>query len=710
MFNADIAFAFLVGGVLLILLFPLPPLLLDLLLVFSISTALFVLILMFYLHDPLDFSSFPSLLLILTLYRLSLNVASTKLILLNAHAGNVIQAFGEFVVGNNYIVGAVVFVILVVIQFMVITKGAGRIAEVSARFTLDAMPGKQMSIDADLNAGIIDEDEARTRRKKLSDEAEFYGAMDGASKFVKGDAIAGLVITAINILGGLAIGIFQQQMRMLDALQTYTILTIGDGLVTQIPALVISISSGILVTKVAQSGGLGAHVSGQLLKRPEPMFISGIMMFILAVLPGLPFLPFVAMSGLACAAGMGLVKSQQGTEEMVMDGDDGAGYGQMAETTPGTKRDSETGNTAGNEKERFGLPEINPMTIEIGFGLVPLVDRKLSGDLVERTGMIRDQIREDMGFMIPPISIQDNLELDNNEYRILVRSLERARGTVQAGSRLAINPGDVSGDVEGIKTKDPTFGFDAVWISPRRVDDAESRGYTVVDCSGVIATHITSIVQRYAADLLSRQTVSDMLDIVKQDNQAVVKELIPDRLTVGVIHRVLQYLLSEEVPIHDLPVILETLSDYAERSRDPMVLCEFCRQALKGHIIGAHVDSSNQLHGLVLHPELERELTDSLTQEETGVGILGLSPQRAETILESIRKAYENALEQTETAPVLLISPPLRAHIARLAGRKPPDIAVLSYAEASDDVTLRVMGTVRCKTQNETEDEEAIAV
>jgi flagellar biosynthesis protein FlhA len=671
--------------ILVTLLLPLPTLVLDLLLVLNVSLALLILLFMFYLHRPLEFSSFPSLLLILTLFRLSLNVASTKLILLDADAGNVIQAFGEFVVGNNYVVGAVVFVILVIIQFLVITKGAGRIAEVAARFTLDAMPGKQMSIDADLNAGIIDEEEAKSRRAQLGNETEFYGAMDGASKFVKGDAIAGVAITLINIIGGLAIGIFQRKMPALAALQTFTVLTIGDGLVSQIPALIISVSAGILVTRVADSDRLGTHISQQLLKRPEPFILCGVTLCVLALLPGLPLLQFGTLGIGSLSLGLFLVKHPVTAKE-----------GAAGAAPKGIEQAGEAPGKAlprGEQPAAERLPRVNPMCVEIGFGLITLVNQSADGNLVDRIGMIRDQIQADLGYTIPPISVQDNLDLGNNEYRVLVRGLERARGTVQVGSYLAINPGDVTGAIEGVRTKDPAFGFDAVWINPRRIEAAEAKGYTVVECPSVITTHVTEVVMAHAADLLSRQAVSDLVELLKESDKAVVEELVPKQLSIGVVHRVLQYLLNERVPIHDLPAILETMADYAGQTKDPLTLCEFCRQALRGHIVSRIVSDTGVLHALILAPETEQELKQALGPG--GSGLTGLDPHRVEQLVDRINEATENVQARTDAMPALIVAPGIRPHLYRLIERRLPELAVLSFAEVADDVNLQLADTVR---------------
>ena len=685
--NADVILAFGIGGILLILLFPLPTLMLDMLLVLNISVSVLLLLLMFYLRNPLELSSFPALLLVLTLFRLSLNVASTKLILLHARAGSVIDAFGRFVVGNNYVVGAVVFLILVMIQFIVITKGAGRIAEVAARFTLDAMPGKQMSIDADLNAGLIDEEGARARRAEVSDEADFYGAMDGASKFVKGDAVAGLIITGTNIVGGLAVGMLQQDLGIFEALQTYTILTIGDGLVSQIPALIISVASGILVTKTGGKENLGTHLSSELFSHHEPLLICSVMLLVLAILPGLPFFPFLVMAG--GSAGLGVLVKDSASRRSLAEGAP-AGAAAVAALPPA-------------EKGRLGLPSADqalisepvlPMIIEIGFSLVPLADASQGGDLVERVKAVRQQIMDHLGVLIPPVSVRDNIELQNNEYRILVRGLEKARGKVYPGSVLAIDPGGASSPIEGVRVKDPAFGFDAVWINEGRKDAAESLNYTVVDAASVVITHVTRVVSENASDLLSRQTVSKMIDKVKESDPAVVDELLPERLSIGVIHRVLQYLLAEAVPIHDLPAVLEILADHAEQSKDPALLAEFCRQALKGHLVSSHLTESGSLLAITLHPELEEEIRESLTTGPTS-NVAALSPERIAEINVEVENVYHAARAMNGSDLVLLVSPAIRLHLRHMVERKLPDLAVLSFAEVDENVSLRVQGTVK---------------
>ncbi len=689
--NTDVIFAFLVAGTLVILLFPLPPIVLDILLLINISISMLLLMLIFYLKKSLDISSFPTILLMLTLFRLTLNVASTKLILMDGSAGQVIHSFGNFVVGGNYVIGAVVFLILVMINFMVIVKGSGRIAEVSARFTLDAMPGKQMSIDSDLNAGIIDDEEAKQRRQELSDEAEFYGAMDGASKFVSGDAIAGIVITVINVLGGFAVGVFQQGMPLVEALEKYTLLTIGDGLVSQVPGLLISISAGMLVAKTAsEENGTGSQLVKQLFSKHQPIFITALMLPFLGFLLGFTVVS-IGLGTFLFIIGLNVYNKNLKIEEE-----------EELKTTNGGQLASGDGNLALPEgvsndetQEAKKIPVIHPMALEVGFSLIPLVDQAQDGDLVSRIAHIRNQIKEEMGFLIPPISIQDNIELGNNEYRILVRGLERARGEVFPTSYMAINPGEIDNPIEGIKSQDPAFGFDAIWITKNRVAAAEDKGYTVVDSASVITTHATKIVKDYAADLLSRQDVSNLLEMVKKENSAVIEELIPHKLSVGVIHRVLQYLLDEEVPIHDMAIILETLSDYAEQTKDPVILAEFARQSLKGHILSQYIGAEQVLYAMTLNPLIEEEIQQSISQGSGG-GIMSLPPERAVEITEEIQATYEKIQEEIECDVILLVSPIIRLHIFRLVERKIDGLPVLSYSEISDDIPLQIVATVNC--------------
>lgn len=683
--KADGSLALMMSMVIFLLIFKLPPLLLDLLLVFSISAGFLILLLTIYVDSPIQLSSFPSILLVMTLFKLSLNVASTKLILLDGQAGSVISAFGATVIGGSYVVGTVIFLILVMIQFKVITAGSGRISEVSARFTLDAMPGKQMSIDADLNAGIIDETEAQAKREELNEEAAFYGSMDGANKFVKGDVTAGLIITVINICGGLAIGYFQRDMEIADALRTYTILTIGDGLVSQIPSLVISVASGILVTRASSKGGMGEHLSSEIFAQSTPLFACGGILGMIAILPGLPFFPFFVLSAASLVAGVTVKnriakaeKDQELLEHQAPEAIEGADPLALPPT--------------GEDKKTIMRPVL-PMALEIGFSLVPLVDNTRDGDLIDRLGNIRRQVYDELGFRIPPISVNDNIELGSNEYRILIRGLERARGQVHVGSHMAINPGDVLENIEGIKTIDPAFGFEAVWINAKRVETAESYGYTVVDAASVVTTHITKIVREYSPDLLSRQDVSTMVDNIKESHPAVVEELIPDRMNIGVVHRVLQGLLSEAVPIHDIPTVLETLSDYSGQTQNPTVLTEFCRNSLKGHITANLLAENNVLYALTLSPDVESEIQESI-QQDSGIGVMAMAPDRAAAIVQKISEIQKGLQQSYDSEVTLLVSPLIRYHVHQLVSRKIDDMPVVSYSEISDDLPVEVLGAV----------------
>ncbi len=694
-FNADIAFAACVIGVIAVLLVPMPSMMLDLLLLMNFSASILLLMLVFYLKKALDISSFPTILLALTLFRLSLNVASTRAILTFGNAGEVINSFGNFVAGGNYVIGAVIFTILVVINFMVIVKGSGRIAEVSARFTLDAMPGKQMSIDADLNAGILSDEEAKARRKELADESEFYGAMDGASKFVSGDAMAGIVITVINIVGGILIGSFQQGMEIIDAIQKYTLLTIGDGLVSQIPGLLISISAGMLVAKTASSDeGAGSQIASQFFSKHQPILITAIMLPFLGMLLGFFFIASVLASILAFIGWNVLVKNRTAEYAEQGLGPDGLALppGENLALMEAKEQSDEDAEIA-KKSELKKLPNINPMTLEVGFSLIPLVDQSQEGDLLERISLIRQQIKDELGFLIPPVSIQDNIELANNEYRVLVRGLERARGVVYPSSHMAIDPGGLNLQIEGIKTVDPAYGFEAIWIAPNRVTAAEDMGFTVVDAASVITTHVTKIVKEYAASLLSRQDVSNMLDQVKEKNEAVVDELIPNLLNVGVIHRVLQNLLDEQIPLHDIAVVLETLSDYASQTKDSVVLAEFARQALKGHIVAKYIAEDRNLYSITLDPVIEEEIQSSIGQGAGG-GVMSLPPERAVEIADAIKRTYDNLVAEVDYDIVLLVSPLIRLHMFRMIERKIEDLPVLSFSEISDDIPLQILAAV----------------
>ena len=574
-----------------LLMVPLPGVLLDLFLALSIGISLVVLLVALYTTNPLDFSGFPSLLLLFTLFRLALNVCSTRLILSEGHAGAVIQAFGEFVIGGNYAVGLVLFMILVGINFIVITKGAGRVAEVAARFTLDAMPGKQMAIDADLSAGLIDEKQARKRREEISRQADFYGAMDGSSKFVKGDAIAGLLITAINIVGGIFIGAFQKGLPIGQALSQYTILTVGDGLVTQIPALIISTAAGIMVTHAAGGARMGSLLATQLSAHPRAMYMAGAVMAAFGMMPGLPKIPFFMLGGGLIALGRVAAKAEK--TRAVQE----AAAEQAAQPAAPPTADPMS-----------DLLQIDPIELEVGYALIPLVDEKQGGDLLERISMLRKQGAQDLGILVPPIRIRDDIRLPANEYVIKLRGAEIARGEVMPRFLLALDTGRVIGNVEGIDTLDPSFGMPARWISPTKRVEAESLGYVVVEPATVVATHLMEKLKTNACDLLGRQDVQEMIDTLKKTHPALVDDVIPGKISLGTLHRVLQRLLKERVPIRDLVSILEALADAAEQTKDPELLTEHARRALTNTIARLYMDEGGVVRGITMGPKLEMSL------------------------------------------------------------------------------------------------------
>ena len=695
--QTDIIMAAALVVVMAVLIVPVPTPLLDLLLVLSVTIGVLIMVLVVQLKEPIEFSSFPSVLLLVTLFRLALNVATTRQILLNAFGGEVIQAFGDFVVGGNYVVGIVIFSILVIINFMVITKGSGRIAEVAARFTLDAMPGKQMSIDADLNQGLIDDKEALRRRRKLTQEADFYGAMDGASKFVRGDAIAGLIITVINISAGFAIGMLQKDMTAVEALAKYTILTVGDGLVQQLPALIISTAAGILVTRAAADADLGTEVASQLFVRPKQMLITGGILSIISLVPGLPFVPFIALGGAVSGFGFMLRKRlpPPGATAKAVEGGEPGEQPRVA----GKKKPEALPSGAASLKNVLG---VSPMDLEIGFGLVPLVDRNQGGKLIERIGNVRTQMAEEMGIVLPPVNVRDNVNLKNTEYCIKIRGLEAARGTVRPGMLLAIDP---SGDVklEGFSAvREPAFGFTAFWVPEGKREFAESKGLTVVDCSSVITTHLAAIVKRSAADIITRQDVSDLIDQVKEGNTAVVQELIPGKMTIGAIHRVLQGLLRERVAIKDMVVILETLSDNASRTQEPALLVELCRRALGGHIVRDYLMQDGTLKALGLHPDLETMIRKASHREGVAIGALAMDPALAHEVVETVRASVETA-RRKGLEPVILCSPSVRQQIRQLIQHDFRDLAVLSFAEVPDTVQVDILSMIPAPKNAETD-------
>ncbi len=667
-----------VVAILIVMIIPIPTWTIDLLLTLNICIALTILLVSMYNQEALEFSVFPALLLAVTLFRLSLNVATTRLILSQAGdkgsqaAGKVIEVFGTFVTGNNYIVGVIIFLIIVLIQFIVITKGAGRIAEVAARFTLDAMPGKQMAIDADLNAGLVTEQQARERRAKISQEADFYGAMDGASKFVRGDAIAAIIITLINILGGFIIGITQQGMTFAESLITYTRLTIGDGLVSQIPALMISTGAGILVSRAASSENLGSEITSQLFSNPRVLGVTGAVMFMFAFIPGLPKVPFFMISVFLFAATYLSIfheKEKQKVEEAT----------------------AAAGVVPAEEKVEDYL-HVDPMELEIGYGLIPLVDAKQGGDLLDRISQIRRQLASDLGVIIPPVRIRDNIQLKPNQYTIKIRRIQVGEGELMSGSYLAMNPGTATGKIRGIETVEPAFGLPALWITESQRENAEMAGYTVVELPAVLATHLTEVIRRHAHEIVTRQDVQDLITNIKESNQTVVDELIPNLMNVGEIHKVLQNLLREKVSIRDLPLILETLGDVAGKNKNADILSEYVRNALAPQICETYKDESNIMAVITVDPNLEAMLEGNMQETETGVR-LALSPTDAGRIVEAIGMQSEKVKQQGDV-PIVLCSPTIRGQFKRLTESNYPDLIVLSYNEIIPGIEIRSLGMI----------------
>jgi len=679
--NIDIGISLGVVGILMVMIIPLPTSMLDILLAFNITLSVMILLLTIYSARPLDFSVFPTLLLVTTLFRLSLNIASTRLILLNGHAGpsaagKIIKSFGSFVVGGNPTVGLVVFVILVVINFVVITKGSGRIAEVAARFTLDAMPGKQMSIDADLNAGLIDEDEARARRAEISKEAEFYGAMDGASKFVRGDAIAGILITIVNIIGGLVIGVLQKGLDVSTAVQNYTLLTIGDGLVSQIPALVISTGAGILVSRAASEGNMGSDLAHQFGVQPRALKIASAVIFLFALAPGMPAVPFMILSGVLYFVSRTLTaKEEEAPEETEAPAEEGSG-----EFGP-------------EEVERL-LP-LDVLELEIGYGLIPLVDNKKPGNLLDRIRSLRRQFALELGLIMPSLHIRDNLELKPNEYAICIRGNQVARGELVMDHVLAIDPGDVKVKVEGIPTKDPAFGLKALWLPSEKKSDAELAGYTVVDLPSVLTTHLSEIVRQYGYEFLGRQEVQRLLDNLSKTHPKVVEELVPSLLSLGGVQKILQNLVREQVSIRDLLTILETLADYAPMTKDTDLLTEYVRQRLARTLTKPYVDADNVLKVLSVSMDLEEVVAGGINQTEYG-SYLALEPNQAQAITANIKEALARAATVAEQ-PVLLCSTTIRRHLKKLCERFQIAAVVLSHNEIPSGLEVQSIGEVSLK-------------
>ena len=667
----------------LLLILPIPTSLLDLLLAVSIAISLLILLIILYIEDASDFTGFPTLLLCVTLFRLSLNVASTRLILLDGYAGHIIEAFGNFVVRGNYIVGIVIFLILALINFVVITKGAGRIAEVAARFTLDAMPGKQMAIDAELSAGVINDTEARTRRRKVEQEADFYGAMDGASKFVRGDAIAALLITLINVLGGFAIGMMQKGMTMTESLQRFTLLSIGDGLVSQIPALIISMAAGMLVTRAASKNSLGQELGRQLLFYPRAMLVLSVMLAFFAFVPGLPLLPFLVLSGITGWLGMHLKKknAEALAAPAVVAGKDG-------KPAPGTAAPA----GAGDKLE--SLLAVDALQIELGYGLVNLADARKNGDLLDRVTGVRRTFTTEIGVVIPPIRLRDNLQLGANEYRFLLKGNVIAQGSLMPGYWLAMNATNSKVTLKGIPTVEPVFQLPATWITDVERKAAEAAGYTVVDAASVMVTHLSETVRRSAHEILSRQDVQVLLDNLKQTHPTVVNELIPAQLNVGQVQRVLQNLLAEGISIRNLAGILEKVSDYAGVTKNPDELSEHARRALGPQLVKPFQSEKGQVRAITLDPKLEQQIAQSVRQSQTEVSLL-LDPKLAQHVMNTLSRHIQRLLADGHP-PLVLCAPQIRLAFRRFFESTFADLSVLSYAEVPSRVEIQSAAMVPC--------------
>jgi flagellar biosynthesis protein FlhA len=671
------------GGILLIiglLIIPLPGFLLDFFLSVNIAISILIIMVSLYLRNPLDLASFPTLLLITTLFRLGLNVASTRLILGEAEAGQVIEAFGEFVIKGNYVVGIIIFLILVIINFMVIIKGSSRIAEVTARFTLDALPGKQMSIDADLNAGYIDETTARERRNILSKEADFFGAMDGAAKFIKGDAIAGLIITAINIIGGFAIGVLQLDMELAEAASTFTILTVGDGLVSQIPSLLISIAAGFVVTRSASTDQLEYEFGKQFGSNPRPLFLSSAGMIIIGLLPGFPFIPFFALASLAGTIGYFRMQSIKNEAEQKL-------VGEIKEAESEVKP---------QEQPVEELLKIDPVEIELGYNLISLVDESQGGDVFKRITNIRRQLATELGLILPPVRVRDNLQLEPDEYVIKIRGNEIARNILHPNMLLAMNPGTADGSLSGIKVTEPVFGLPATWVSNFERENAEIKGYTVVEAPTVLTTHLTELLRRNAEKILTRQDVKHLIDNLKEDYPALVEEVTPDNLPISTIQKILQRLLGEGIPIRDLPLILESLIEYYKVTKNTDVLTEYVRHNLSETIKKLYQDNNGVIHAISLDVNIEDTMTRALqaNNQNALVPSLGLSPDIIKNIQSSLSQSIDE-VTMNGYLPVVICSAQVRPYFYRMIHSTYPMVSVISYSELPADTDIEILSTIR---------------
>lgn len=682
MTRSDIVLAFGVIGIIAVLVIPLPAAMLDFALAFNITFSLVVLLTTLYITKPLDLSVFPGMLLIVTLMRLSLNVASTRLILGQGYAGEVINSFGNFVVQGNYVVGFIVFVILVIIQFVVITKGAGRISEVAARFTLDAMPGKQMAIDADLNAGIINDQEARERRTEIAREADFYGAMDGASKFVRGDAIAGILITLINVIGGFVIGIALNGMPLTEALRTYSLLSIGDGLVTQIPALLVSTASGIIVTRAASDSNMGTDLTRQLSRQPRAILITGVVLIVFGMVPGLPTTTFMVLG--VAVSGVGMLTRRAAQQQAIASEQEA-----RAKQQPKSQQ----------AKERTeDLLKVDTIGLEIGYGLIPMVDANQGGDLLDRISTIRKQLAAELGIVVPPVRIRDNVQLKPNQYRIKIKGIAVASYELMIDHMLAINPGYVEEKIDGFETKDPAYSLHATWVIPSLKDVAEAQGYTVVEPSAVLATHLTEIIRSAAAEILTRQDAQHLVDTLKEDYPALVDSVIPETVSLGLLQKVLQSLLSERIPVRDLATIVETMSDYAPVTKDADVLAEYVRMSLKRQISEMYKDGAGRINVFTIDPAIEHQLAESVQNTKQGL-MLVMDPSLTELLLAKIGEQTER-MQNAGLSPVCICSPNIRLALRRLVETSFPGLAVISYNEVMPSAEVVSTGVVRLHDDN----------
>ena len=690
--SGNLGVPFILLALLAMMVLPLPAFLLDVLFTFNIALAIVVLLVAVYSMRPLDFAVFPTILLISTLMRLALNVASTRVVLLNGHeggdaAGKVIQAFGEVVIGGDYVVGFVVFAILMIINFAVVTKGAGRISEVSARFTLDAMPGKQMAIDADLNAGMIDADQAKQRREEIAAEAECYGSMDGASKFGKGDAIAGLMILGINIIGGLAIGMAQHGLSFVEAVQVYSMLTIGDGLVAQIPSLMLSTAAAIMVTRVNESGDMGQQIYGQMFGSSKALYIAAAILTVMGIVPGMPHFSFLSLA--AAIAGLAyFLEYRKKNQAKAKTAAKGAKKGdQSAAQPPAESKDLSWDDVA----------PVDMLGLEVGYRLIPLVDKSQGGELLARIKGVRRKLSQELGFLVPSVHIRDNLDLMPNAYRITLMGVSLAEAEVHPDKELAIDPGQVFGKIDGIPGKDPSFGLDAIWIDVKKRDQAQTYGYTVVDVSTVVATHINQVMQKHAYELIGHDEVQQLLGLLKQHNPKLAEELVPNTVPLSVLLKVLQNLLQENVPLRDMRTIAEAIMGVQPKSQDPMILTTAVRSSLSRMIMQSLAEGVDEVPVMTLDPQLEKMLMQTVQQsQQSGIKneeALILEPQMAEQLQKSFREHAEQQ-EAMGNAPILIVSAPIRPMLARFMRYGGVGMSVLSYQEVPDNKRVTVVAVI----------------